>query len=72
MTGRVHNGVCKCAVICEYQQSLGILVKSADRVNTLVDIVQKVGNYLSAVRIRHSGHIASRLIQLYVSQLSAG
>ena len=44
MTAGVHNVVCKLSVIGEKQKPLGIAVKPSNRINSLLNSLQKLCN----------------------------
>ena len=63
MPAGVHDAVGECAVIGEQQQALGILVQTANGVDTLLHILQQIHDTTAIQFVRGRRHIASGLVQ---------
>ena len=63
LVARMGQRVEQIAVVGQQQQTLGVVVQTADRHNTRTAAAHEVGNRLAAVLVLHGGDVTARLVQ---------
>ena len=63
LVARMGQRVEQIAVVGQQQQTLGVVVQTADRHDTRTAAAYQIGNRLAAVLVLHGGDVTARLVQ---------
>ena len=63
LVARMGQRVKQIAIVRQQQQTLGVVVQTADRHNTRTAAAHQISNRLAAVLVLHRRDIAARLVQ---------